>query len=122
MNEEKPIRIPDMVDEMDHFLIWQVDEIMIIGIGLIVGILIESPMIGLIIGIVLKNRYTKAKDGKPRGYFLHRMRDLGLFPDSASKRNWKDELRHKFTNIGQKKTKNSAKNSYQPALVDRYIR
>lgn len=122
MDEDKPIRIPDMVDEMDHFLIWQLDEIMIVGVGAIVGILIESPMIGLVVGLVLKSFYTKSKEGKPRGYFLHKVRDLGLFPDTASKRTWKDELRHRLKTIGKKKIKSTAKNSYQPALVDRFIK
>lgn len=76
--EEKPISIPDLVDEPLHFLIWQFDEIITIAIGLIVGIIINSPMIGLLLGYVAKVYYIRIREGKPRGYFLHRMREIGL--------------------------------------------
>ncbi len=75
---EKPTKMPDLVDEPIHFLIWQLDEIAMVAIGLVVGIIINSPLIGLTLGYVAKVFYTRIRDGKPRGYFLHRMREIGL--------------------------------------------
>jgi conjugal transfer pilus assembly protein TraL len=78
MSNEKPISIPDLVDEPIHFLIWQIDEIATIAVGLIVGIIINSPMLGFVIGYIAKVQYCKIRDGKPRGYFFHRLRDIGF--------------------------------------------
>ncbi|EGR0468557.1 type IV conjugative transfer system protein TraL [Vibrio cholerae] len=75
---EKPVDMPDLVDEQIHFLIWQLDEIATIAIGLVVGIIINSPALGLMLGYVAKIFYIRIRDGKPRGYFVHRMREAGL--------------------------------------------
>lgn len=83
MSNEKPISIPDLVDEPIHFLVWQIDEIATIAVGLIVGIIINSPMIGLVLGYMASKQYCKLRDGKPRGYFIHRMRDLGFAFDKV---------------------------------------
>lgn len=80
---QEPITMPDLVDEPIHFLIWQLDEIATVTIGLIVGIVINSPMLGVFLGYIAKVYYTRMRDGKPRGYFLHRIRELG-FPFEKS--------------------------------------
>lgn len=76
--DEKPINIPDLVDEPLHFLVWQFDEIITIAMGLVFGIVINSPMIGLLLGYIAKVYYIKIREGKPRGYFLHRLREMGF--------------------------------------------
>ncbi|MEZ8967650.1 type IV conjugative transfer system protein TraL [Vibrio breoganii] len=86
LNEDKTIDMPDLVDEPIHFLIWQFDEIAAVAIGLVVGIVINSPVIGLVLGICAKTQYCKIRDGKPRGYFIHRLRDLGFPIDHVSER------------------------------------
>lgn len=75
---QEPVPMPDLVDEQIHFLIWQLDEIATVTVGLMVGIVINSPMLGLLVGYVAKVFYTRMRDGKPRGYFLHRMREIGF--------------------------------------------
>ncbi|NOI31834.1 type IV conjugative transfer system protein TraL [Vibrio coralliilyticus] len=75
---QEPIDMPDLIDEPFHFLIWQFDEICIVTIGVMLGIVINSPMLGLLIGYVGKVHYTRMRDGKPRGYFLHRLREVGF--------------------------------------------
>ncbi|GAD89955.1 conjugal transfer protein TraL [Vibrio halioticoli NBRC 102217] len=84
MLDDNTIDIPDLVDEPIHFLIWQFDEIAAVAIGLVVGIVINSPMIGLVLGLCAKTQYCKIRDGKPRGYFIHRLRDLGFTIDHVS--------------------------------------
>ena len=39
MSDDKPMNVPDLVDEPLHFLIWQVDEIATVAMGLVVGII-----------------------------------------------------------------------------------
>lgn len=85
MSNEELINIPNRVDEFDHLLIWQFDEIILVAVGLIVGIIFNSPMMGIIGGFYLKSKYIRIRDGKPSGYFLHRMRDVGLVSDNSSK-------------------------------------
>ena len=97
MSDEKPISIPDLVDEPIHFLIWQFDEIILLGVGLIFGIIINSPLLGILLGIISTKQYLKLRDGKPRGYFLHRFRELGIAFE-----------------------KNNKHCSLQPPLVDKY--
>ncbi|WP_305817266.1 type IV conjugative transfer system protein TraL [Photobacterium leiognathi] len=98
MNTDEYIDIPNHVDEFDHFLIWQVDEIISVGVGLIFGILAGSPMIGIGIGVLMRNKYIALRDGKPTGFFSHKLRELG------------------FTYC-----KGDACTSMQPPLVDKYI-
>lgn len=76
--DEKPVVLPDLVDEPIHFLVWQIDEIATVAIGLIVGIVINSPIFGLLLGYIAKVFYIRLRDGKPRGYFIHRMREWGF--------------------------------------------
>lgn len=115
MSEEK-ILIPDLVDEMDHFLIWQADDIIIMGVGLIIGIAVGSPAFGFVLGFLIKNKYVKMRDGNPRGYFFHRLRETGVLPDFESS----DPIALRLKNVGVVKAKSNKQNSYQSALVDKF--
>ncbi|AXT74238.1 MULTISPECIES: type IV conjugative transfer system protein TraL [Vibrio] len=86
MSDEKPISMPDLVDEPVHFLIWQYDEIATVAIGLVVGIIINSPMLGLLAGYFAKVTYIRIRDGKPRGYFIHRFREMGFAFEKVEQR------------------------------------
>lgn len=115
MSEEK-ILMPDLVDEMDHFLIWQADDIIIMGVGLIVGIAVGSPAFGIALGFLIKNKYVKMRDGNPRGYFFHRLRDMGIIPDFKRS----DALSAKSNNDHQMKTMTEKMDSYQSPLVNSF--
>lgn len=97
MSDDELIDIPNLVDEPVHFLIWQFDEIMTVSVGLIVGIVINSPAIGFICGLAMKRFYVRMRDGKPKGYFIHRFREAGLAFDKCDEHS-----------------------SLQPPLVDKY--
>lgn len=84
--DEQPVNIPDLVDEPLHFLIWQFDEIITLALGLVVGILINSPAIGLGLGYIAKVYYLRIREGKPRGYFLHRLREVGFMYEKLNHR------------------------------------
>lgn len=97
MSDEEIIHIPDLVDEPVHFLVWQFDEIATVAIGLVVGIVINSPALGIIFGLGIKRFYIRMRDGKPKGYFIHRLRETGLAFDKCK-----------------------AESAMQPPLVDKY--
>lgn len=81
--DEEEISIPDLVDEPFHFLVWQFDEIITVTVGLIVGIIINSPGLGLISGMFIRHIYIRTRDGKPKGYIIHKLREKGLALDKC---------------------------------------
>ena len=83
MSEDSLISIPDLVDEPPHFLIWQIDEVISIAVGLISGLLFNAPMFGILGGLFVRNRYIKIRDGKPKGFIMHRIRAVGLIPEKS---------------------------------------
>lgn len=86
MNDDEIINVPDLVDEFDHYLIWQMDEIIIVTIGLMAGILFDSPIVGALIGYYVRGKYINLRDTKPNGYVFHLLRDKGLISDSDDHR------------------------------------
>lgn len=76
--EDDVIKMPCTADEPTHFLVWQWDETLPVCLGLMLGIMFGSPIIGMIIGYAFKGKYIKLRDGKPRGYFFHRIREAGF--------------------------------------------
>lgn len=98
MNEEDLINVPCLIDEFDHYLIWQLDEIIIVTIGLVGGILFDSPIIGALIGYYLRGKYINLRDTKPSGFVFHLLRDKGLLHEEGK-----------------------TKSSYLPVTVDEYV-
>ncbi|NGZ66611.1 type IV conjugative transfer system protein TraL [Vibrio aestuarianus subsp. cardii] len=85
MSDDDTVEIPDLLDDQIHYLIWQLDEIITIVIGLMAGIVIGSPILGVVLGYVAMRQYRKIRDGKPRGYLFHRVRDLGFAVDKMDR-------------------------------------
>ena len=77
------IRIPQYVDEPVHVLIWSVDEVAPIGLGLMVGILAGSPVMFMAGGIALSYVYRKFRDTSSDGLAMHFMYWHGLVPTST---------------------------------------
>ena len=96
MNEK--ISIPEHLDEFEHYLVWQLDEIIFVTFGLIIGLMFRQPLWGLVFGYFIRAMYVKTRDGKPHGYIIHRTRELGFMPQKIDKGT-----------------------SHQPALVDEFI-
>lgn len=90
MDEE--ISIPTHIDEPIHILLWQWDEVLPIAVGLIFGIWVSAPILGIAAGVILKRSYVKVRDGKPRGYFFHKLRESGLIPAKAGKHSMMQSL------------------------------
>lgn len=65
------VEIPIYADEPPHFLLWSVDEIMPILLGLGVGILMGHIFIATLIGFVVSRFYKKFRDQHADGYLYH---------------------------------------------------
>ncbi len=74
------IRIPRYIDDQPTILFWDMDEIVIIFLCVLVGLITgELTKIGLS-GLVISKLISKLKQNKSEGYFLHVLYWWGLMP------------------------------------------
>jgi len=76
----QPIEIPRYIDDPVHFLLWSVDEVAPICLGLVVGMFVGSPGYFTLAGFALTNVYSRFRDSKPDGFPLHYLYWNGLMP------------------------------------------
>lgn len=74
----KPIEIPIRADDSIHILAWSADEILPIGIGLVVGMVVEQAFILTIVGMAVSRLYSRFCDVRTRGFIEHRTYYYGL--------------------------------------------
>lgn len=79
--------IPKYLNAMPQFLWWEVDEVAFLFIFTGLGVLVNNPIIGALIGYILMKIYVKAKARRQKGYLWHKLYALGLYkvpgiPDS----------------------------------------
>lgn len=67
----QPVEIPRRVDEPPHLLLWSMDEIAPLLIGLVAGVMLDKLLICMVSGIVLMKVYMKFRDNNPDGFMLH---------------------------------------------------
>lgn len=67
----EPVKIPRRIDEPLHLLLWSVDEVAPMMIGLVMGIVIGKATICFLVGLAFTNLYRRFKDNNPDGYMLH---------------------------------------------------
>lgn len=65
--------IPRRLDDTGKFLFWELDIAAIGMLGVLIGIVLGFPLIGLFAGIVLAYGYSKLKTGKHPGMATHLM-------------------------------------------------
>lgn len=65
------VKIPQYVDEPVHVLIWSVDEVAPIALGLFAGLIAGSPGAFVLGGIALSFVYRKFRDISSDGLALH---------------------------------------------------
>ena len=81
----QPIRIPTRIDDPPHVLIWAVDEVAPMLIGLSFGMMIGEALICFLIGYLFTRFYKRFRDNHPDGYFLHLIYWWGLMPASKAR-------------------------------------
>ncbi len=72
--------IPRRLDDPAKFLFWELD-VAVIGVGgMLVGVAVEFPIMGIIFGITLAYFYNKLKAGKHPGMANHLLYWFTGFP------------------------------------------
>ena len=79
----EPIEIPSRIDEPPHLLLWSLDELAPILLGLAFGILIGKALICFLAGFFVTSLYKKFRDAKPDGYLFHMIYWGGFWPSKA---------------------------------------
>ena len=75
-----PVEIPRHIEDPVHLLLWTIDEIAPIGIGLVIGIFLGAPLMYMGIGWGCSFFYKKFMDRHADGYILHVLYWYGLMP------------------------------------------
>lgn len=77
------IRIPKRCDDPIHVMLWSLDEIVPILIGLTVGVMLGKALICTTVGFLMTNLYRKYQDSHPAGYLPHMLYWLGVFSSKS---------------------------------------
>ena len=80
----KPIKIPQRVDEPPHILLWSVDELAPLLLGIVLGMLLGQMLVCFGIGFVVTQFYRRYRENHPDGFLLHIMYWYGI-PITRSK-------------------------------------
>lgn len=78
IDPSQPIRIPRTAGEPPHFLLWTVDDVGPVGIGLFAGVMSGQTIVCLLLGLVGAYIYRRFRDGNPDGFLLHFLYWIGL--------------------------------------------
>lgn len=73
--------IPKRLDDTGKFLFWDKDVAFIALAGVLLGLAIDFPIMGLLFGIVAAFYYGKLKGGKHPGMAIHILYWLTGFPE-----------------------------------------
>lgn len=67
----QPVKIPTRCDDPLHVLIWSLDEMAPMFIGLVFGMAMGKALIGFVAGLMVTNFYKKYRDSHADGYLIH---------------------------------------------------
>ena len=79
----KPVEIPKLIDEPIHVLLWTVDELAPVAIGLFAGIMLDRSLLFLMAGFGLSYLYKSFRDAKSDGFALHFLYWHGVMPTKS---------------------------------------
>ena len=65
------IELPRSIDDPPNVLLWTVDEIVRVTLGVIIGILADNLLFFTVVGAGVTSVYKRFRDGRPDGYLLH---------------------------------------------------
>ncbi|MGN1393019.1 MAG: type IV conjugative transfer system protein TraL [Succinivibrionaceae bacterium] len=73
------IEFPHGVDEPPIILLWSIDELLPLIVGILIGMQIGQALICTIIGLFISKLYSRFLDIKPQGYLLHLLYWYGIY-------------------------------------------
>jgi len=91
MNDNKKY-IPKYLNAQIQFLWWELDEMIVLIIFMTLGIITNHTYVGVLIGFVIMQLYTKIKTAKQPGYFKHLLYKYGLWGNKVVPEYWVKEL------------------------------
>mgnify|MGYP004545111067 CR=1 FL=1 len=65
------VSIPRHADEPPHLLLWSLDEIAPMLLGLTIGIFTAQALVCTLIGVVISRFYKRYRDNHPDGCLMH---------------------------------------------------
>lgn len=78
------VKIPRMVNELMQVGFWEVDEALLIVLGIFTGVVTQNFLLGLFGGFILSGIFAKYKQGKNRGFLVHLIYWYGFAPAKGS--------------------------------------
>lgn len=72
------IDIPGLIDDPPHILLWNVEELVPVMVGLMCGMVVEQALIGTLLGFAVTQLYRRFRDNTPDGYLQHMLGWHGL--------------------------------------------
>jgi conjugal transfer pilus assembly protein TraL len=76
----KELDFPRHLDDPPMLLIWRMDDLMPVVLGLCAGILTDWMLPMLLAGVGASYGYRRFRDSKPDGFILHKLYWWGLIP------------------------------------------
>ncbi|WP_298637040.1 type IV conjugative transfer system protein TraL [uncultured Umboniibacter sp.] len=74
------IDIPSRCDDPPHLLLWSLDQILPVIMGLLIGMVLDMALIFTVVGIVMAKAYSKYRDSMPNGFLMHALYHYGVMP------------------------------------------
>lgn len=69
---------PRMIDKPMPFLFWEVDDLAVFIVPLIISMPFKEMLVGVIAGAILMRSYSKIKHSKSENFLVHKFWQLGL--------------------------------------------
>lgn len=79
----EPVQIPRRIDEPPHVLLWSLDEVTPILLGLVAGGYLGQLLYCTLAGALLTNLYRRFRENHSDGYMLHAIYWSGFLPSKA---------------------------------------
>lgn len=64
-------RFPRTIDDPPRYAFWAVDELMVMGSVVFVGMFMRYLLTSILVAWVIQKLYSKFRDGKPQGWATH---------------------------------------------------
>lgn len=74
------LELPRHVDDPPNLLFWRIDDVTPFFLVLVIGILVNQPLIFILLGLVTVRLYGRFRESRADGYALHALYWIGLMP------------------------------------------